>query len=466
MDTIIAINDFVNDIVWGIPIIILILGTGIFLTIRTGFVQFRHIGFVLKKTLGNAFSKEDKEKKEKLPGEITPFQAAMVSISAIVGSGNIAGVATAMVLGGPGALFWMVVAAFIGMATKFSEITLGVHYRKVNPDGSTTGGPMYYIETGLKSRWLGIVYAVLVIFVSFGISAIVDSNTMAAVMKEQFNVDPIWSGIVFAALTAVVVFGGVTRIGQVCEKLSPFMGGAYILAGLLIIILNITRVPGAIVEIFQGAFNPQAITGGAIGSVFISMRYGMARGMFSNEAGLGTTAMVHAGAKTKHAVEQGLWGPVEVFLDTVVLCTISALAIILSGLWKGGDLEGAALTMRAFDTLLPGKIGGYICLGAVLLFGYSCLVTFYVYVERAVEFIFKTDKLRLIVRVVWVAAVVFGAVATESFAWDLADTFNGIMIFPNLIALLLLSSQVGKLKKDYFDKELPLYYENKKATKG
>ncbi len=275
---------------------------------------------------------------------------------------------------------------------------------------------------------------------------------MAGAMYERFGVPHLASGLVCAALTAVVVFGGIKRIGSVCELLSPFMAGSYILAGLVIIFMNITEVPAAIALIVKSAFTPEGATGGAVGSIFVVIRYGFARGIFSNEAGVGTAAMVHSGAKVNHPIEQAVWGPVEVFLDTVLVCTISALTIVLSGLWQGGDLEGAALTMRAFDKMLPGEWGGLICLGAVLLFGYSCLISCYTYAERAAIYLFG-PKSRMPIRVMWVLTIVAGSMTTLGFAWDLADTFNGLMIIPNMIALILLHGQVVKLKKEYFTKE-------------
>lgn len=458
MDRIIEINDFINEIVWGVPIIILILGTGLFFTFKLGFVQFKDIGFLVKKTVGEAFQK-DKDKKG--PGDVTSFQAAMMSVSAIVGSGNIAGVATAILLGGPGALFWMIVAAIIGMATKFSEIALGIHYRKLNPDGSVSGGPMYYLAEGLGKRWMGILYSVLSIFVAFCISAVVDTNTMVSTLQESFNIPVLYSGLFFAALTGIVVFGGFSRIGRVSEVIAPFMGGAYILAGIVAIILNINLVPNAVIEIVRGAFDPAAITGGTVGSIFIAVRYGMARGMFSNEAGLGTGAMVHSGAKVEHPIEQAVWGPVEVFLDTLLVCSVSALVIVLSGLWETGEYFGANLTVQAFNSLIPG--GGYIAIGSVILFGFSCLITFYTYVERSVEFISGTNQYNKTIRIVWVLAIIFGAVARESFVWELADTFNGLMIIPNLIGLLVLHKIVVRLKNEYYEKELPIYKESKKS---
>jgi AGCS family alanine or glycine:cation symporter len=453
LDALIELNDTVNGIVWGWPIIVLIFFGGLYASIRCGFPQFRNVGFLFRQTLGKVFAKAKADKEKPAPGEISSFQAAMISVSAIVGSGNIAGVATAVVLGGPGALFWMWVAAFVGMASKFCEIALGIKYREIHPDGSVSGGAMYYIANGLGQKWLGVIFSILVVIVYFVIAAIVDTNTMALALEERFGIAPLTSGIAFALLTAVVIFGGIKRIGRVCEILSPFMAGGYILGGILIIILNITAVPAAISEIIKGAFTPAGVTGGAVGSMFVSIRYGFARGMFSNEAGMGTAAMVHSGAQVNDPIEQAVWGPVEVFLDTILVCSISGLTIVLSGLWSSGELEGAALTMGAFDKMLPGESGGLICLGAVLLFGYSCLISCYTYAERSAEYLFGS-KSKMVVRLFWIVFIVIGSNTTLGFAWDLADTFNGLMIIPNLIAVILLCGLVAKMKNDYYSKAM------------
>ncbi|MBR5669313.1 MAG: sodium:alanine symporter family protein, partial [Spirochaetales bacterium] len=329
MDFIVKVNDFVNGIVWGVPILVLILATGLYFTIRLGFFQFTHFGFLFRDTIVKAFKKKDEEKPAK--GELTSFQAAMTSVSAIVGSGNIAGVATAIVVGGPGALFWMIIAAIFGMASKFAEITLGIKYRKFNEDGTVRGGAMYYLADGLKQKWLGILFSILVIPFAFVISGIVDTNTIATTLFDEFRIPTIATGIFLAVVTGIIVFGGAKRVGYVCAVIAPFMGGAYLLAGLFIIILNIGQVPSAIGTIIKAAFNPSAATGGIIGSIFITMKMGVARGMYSNEAGLGTAAMVHSPAKVDTPSEQGVWGPIEVFLDTIVVCTITALAIVMSG---------------------------------------------------------------------------------------------------------------------------------------
>ena len=452
-EAIVNINGAINDFVWGVPCLVLLIGTGLYYTIRLGFMQFRHPVFLFKETVVKAFKKKDDA--NKAPGELTSFQAAMTSVGAIVGSGNIAGVATAIVVGGPGAVFWMLIAALIGMSTKFAEVTLGVKYREVREDGSVGGGAMYYLAKGLKQKWLGILFSILVIPYAFVISAVVDTNTIALAMEDQFTI-PTWvTGVVLAVAAGIIIFGGIKRIGRASEIIAPFMGGAYILAGLFVIILNLPQVPAALGQIIRGAFDPAAVTGGAIGSMFIAMRYGVARGIFSNEAGAGTAAMVHCGAQVDHPVEQGLWGAVEVFMDTVLVCLVSALTIVLSGLWDTG-LDGAVLTTRAFEVMLPGKIGAYICLGAIFLFGFSCLISFYTYAERAAVYIFG-GKSRFWVKLIWVGMISLGSQTTLGFAWDLADTINGLMIIPNLVGLLLLSGEVVKLKKEYFADRLPVH---------
>ena len=451
MDLIVKINGLINDFVWGVPCLLLLMGTGLYYTIRLGFMQFRNPGFLFRETVIKAFKKKDDP--SKASGDLTSFQAAMTSVGAIVGSGNIAGVATAIVVGGPGAVFWMILAAMIGMATKFAEVTLGVKYREVREDGTVGGGAMYYLAKGLKQKWLGILFSFLVIPYAFVISAVVDTNTIALAVQSEFAV-PTWiTGAVLAVVTGVIIFGGIKSIGKASAVIAPFMGGAYILAGLLVIILNIGQVPAAIGAILEGAFSPAGVTGGAVGSMFIAMRYGFARGIFSNEAGVGSAAMVHCGAKVDHPVEQGLWGAMEVFLDTVLVCSVTALTVVLSGLWSSGDIDGAVLTMAAFEKMLPGKIGSWICLGAIILFGFTCLISFYTYAERASVYVFGT-KSRFWIKLIWCFMIFLGSQTTLGFAWDLADTINGLMIIPNLVGLLLLSNEVIKLKNEYFGDRL------------
>jgi len=464
LDTISNINGTINDFVWGAPCIILIMGVGLWMTIALKGIQFRNWGFLIKNTYVKAFkeAKED-DKAGSSEGEITSFQAAMTSVSAVVGSGNIAGVATAIVSGGPGALFWMLVAALVGMATKFAEIGLGIKYREKLPDGTFAGGPMYYVAAGLHAPWLGKIVAILFLFFSIVIAAVVDTNTMAGALNEAFGLNPIVAGGIFAVLTAVVIFGGIKRIGEVCGLLSPFMAGAYLLCGLLVIVLNIGQVPAAIGLIIKAAFDPSAVFGGAAGiTVLTVMRYGMARGIFSNEAGVGSAAVTHSSAKVSCPGEQAIWGPLEVFVDTFIVCTVSGLTIVLSGLWDSGK-EGVALTMGAFDALLPGTWGKYVVLAASILFGYSCLITYYNYLEKGWINLTGTTKGKFVIRILWIAFIMVGSYSTLGLVWDLADTCNGLIIIPNLIALLIMTKEVIAIKDEYYGKAMPEYLAAKAA---
>lgn len=443
MEGIYKVNDFLNNIVWGPYMIALLVGTGIYLTIRFKFFQFTKFGHIISNTFGKAFKKGDGE------GDISSGQAGLTSIAAVVGTGNIAGVATAISLGGPGAVFWMWFAALFGMATKFTEITLGIKYRKKNKDGSYSGGPMYYIENGLNNKWMAVFFSIMVIITYFVVGAIVDTNTIVLSIEEQWGIDPLISGIIFSVLTGIVIFGGIKKIGEVCEKLTPIMGGIYIITGLIVIILNIKQVPTAFKLIFKNAFTPISATGGFAGAtVAQAMTMGTARGLFSNEAGVGGSPIIHSSAQVNHPVEQGIWGVTEVFFDTIIVCTITALTIIISGEWMTGT-QGVALTMRAFTKALGSNIGSYIVLMSAVLFGYSCLISVNYYCEVAGRYLFG-EKSVMPIRVLWVIFIVIGSVGGLEFVWDLADTANGLMAIPNLIAVILLSGQVLKLKKEYF----------------
>ena len=447
MDLITNINDTLNGIVWGPYMIALLVGTGIFLSIRLKFLQIKYFKFILKETLGKMFHKNVEGE-----GEISPGQAGLTAIAAVVGTGNIAGVATAIAIGGPGAIFWMWIAAFFGMATKFSEITLGIKYREKREDGSYAGGAMYYLTNGLKQKWMGIFFSVMVIVTYFIIGAVVDTNTIALSVQEQWGINPLYTGIFLAIITGIVVLGGIKRIGEVCEFLTPFMGGIYLIAGLAVIIINISDIPGAFGMIFSSAFRPIAATGGFAGATITRMiTIGTARGMFSNEAGMGSSPIIHSSAITDHPSRQGLWGVAEVFVDTMLVCTITGLAIIISGEWTTG-VSGAALTMRAFTKALPGNLGGYIVVISAMLFGYSCLISANYYCERAGEYLFGTKSI-IPIRILWLVFIVIGSVGGLEFVWALADTANGLMAIPNLIGLILLSGVVLKEKESFFSKQ-------------
>ena len=443
-----SINSAVNGIVWGPLIIILIIGTGTYLSIMTKFFSITKLGFILKNTLLKMFAKDDKGE-----GEVTAFQAVATALAATVGTGNIAGVATAIALGGPGAVFWMWLAAIMGMTTKFAEVVLAVNFREKTEDGRFVGGPMYYISNGLgKSwKWLAVIFATFGTLASFGIGCMVQSNSVALSAESTFGVPVLVTGIVLAILTAVVIVGGIKRIGAFTEKLVPFMAALYILGGLWLIISNAGKLPYAFSLIFGNAFTGTAAVGGFTGTVMMqAIRFGVARGIFTNEAGLGSAPIAHAAATTDHPVRQGLWGVFEVFTDTIVICSITALSILVTGVWESGE-SGAVLSAMAFDVGLPG-IGRYIVSVGLILFAYSTILGWEYYGERCLEYLAGTKPI-MAYRLIWVIAVVVGAIGGLGFMWDLADTLNGLMAFPNLIGVLMLSPVVFKLTKEFFTSE-------------
>ncbi|CCQ97077.1 Sodium/alanine symporter AgcS [[Clostridium] ultunense Esp] len=443
MDFFIRLNSMINDFVWGPIMLVLLVGTGVYLTVRTNFMSITKLGYILKNTLFKMFEKETAGE-----GEITAFQAVATALAATVGTGNIAGVATAIAIGGPGAIFWMWLSALFGMATKFAEVVLSIEYREKTEDGRFVGGPMYYIANGLKANWLAYIFAIFAAMAAFGIGNMVQSNSVAASLEVTFGVPKLATGIVLAVLAALVMFGGLKRIATVTERLVPFMAAFYILGGLVILIMNISNIPAAFGLIFRSAFSGSAAVGGFVGSTMaLAARMGVARGVFSNEAGLGSAPIAHAAATTDHPVRQGLWGVFEVFMDTLIICTITALSIIVTGVWNTGE-TGAALTTMAFDTSIP-VIGGYIVSVGILLFAFSTLLSWSYYGERSAEFIFG-PKVITPYRIIWIPFIVIGAVGGLETLWDIADTLNGLMAIPNLIGILGLSGVVIKLTKDFF----------------
>src|SRR5690554_4928647 len=445
MDFIMDFNSAVNSFVWGPPMLFLLVGTGVYLTIGTKFFSILKLGYVLRNTLLKIFSKDQAGE-----GEITPFQAVATALAATVGTGNIAGVATAIALGGPGAVFWMWVSAVFGMATKFGEVVLSINYREKTQDGRFVGGPMYYIANGLNLKWLATVFAVFGALAAFGIGNMVQSNSVAASLQESFNISPLVTGLVLAVLTALVILGGIKRIGSVTEKLVPGMAAIYILGAVFIIFMNGSHIPEAFGLIFGNAFTGTAAVGGFAGSTLaMAVRFGVARGVFSNEAGLGSGPIAHAASTTDDAVRQGLWGVCEVFMDTIVICTLTALAILVSGLWNTG-VTGAALTTQAFDEAILG--GGYIVSIGIMLFAFSTILGWSYYGERCAEYLFG-EKAIVPYRIIWIPFVVIGAIGGLEFIWDLADTMNGLMAIPNLVGILLLSGTVLRLTKEFFASE-------------
>ncbi|HQK54553.1 MAG TPA: sodium:alanine symporter family protein [Sedimentibacter sp.] len=448
METLMNINSAINSVVWGPVLLILVLGTGTYLSFMTGFFSITKIGYVLKNTLFKMFAKDDKGE-----GEVTAFQAVSTALAATVGTGNIAGVATAIALGGPGAVFWMWLAAVMGMTTKFAEVVLAVNYREKTEDGRFVGGPMYYITNGLgKSwKWLAVLFAFFGTFASFGIGCMVQSNSVALSAQSTFGIPVLATGIVLAILTAVVIVGGIKRIGAFTEKLVPFMAALYILGGLWLLISNAAKIPAAFAMIFSNAFTGTAAVGGFTGTVMMqAIRFGIARGIFTNEAGLGSAPIAHAAATTDHPVRQGLWGVFEVFTDTIVICSITALSILVTGVWETGE-SGAVLSAMAFDTGIP-VVGRFIVSIGLILFAYSTILGWEYYGERCLEYLAGTKPI-IAYRLLWVIAVVVGAIGGLEFMWDLADTLNGLMAFPNLVGVLILSPVVFKLTREFFAKE-------------
>ena len=451
------INNSVNAFIWGVPSMICIIGVGLLLTFRTKGLQFRRFGYILKHTLGTIF-----EKKEAAEGSLTPFQSVCTALAGTVGTGNIAGVAGAIALGGPGAVFWMWVSALLGMCTKFAEVTLAVHFRERNAKGDWVGGPMYYIKNGLSQKWqfLAVLYSVLGVLTVFGTGNATQVNTIVASIDSalfNFNVANensvgtinLGIGILIAALIALILIGGIKRIGNVAEKLVPFMALFYIALGLVLIVVKIDTLPSVFAAIFEGAFNPRSVTGGVVGSLFISMRRGVSRGIFSNEAGLGTGSIAHASADVAHPIQQGMWGVFEVFADTIVICTLTALSILCSGIdIDYGNAAGAELTISGFTSTFGGWISILLAV-ALCCFAFSTILGWGLYGSRCIEYLFGSKLVRLFV-VVYSLVAIIGATMDLGLLWSLADTFNGLMIIPNLIAVFLLSGTVIHLTKDYF----------------
>ena len=432
----------IDAFLWGVPLIVLLIGAGIILSVRTGFVQARHFGYIMKNTLGKMFEKGEVEE-----GAISPFQALSTALAATVGTGNIVGVSVAILGGGPGAVFWMWIAAFFGMCTKFSEVNLAVAYRVKTEDGYA-GGPMYYLDRGLKKPWLGKCFAFLAGVACFGIGCSVQSNAIAGTLKSSFNVPPLVTAVVITLAASVVIIGGIQSISKVTEKLVPFMAAFYIAGGLIIIISNAHMLPFAIRAIFVGAFNPSAVGGGVIGyTIMLAMRNGVSRGVFTNEAGLGSSPIAHATASTDHPTRQGIWGVTEVFLDTFVVCSITALVIITSGVLDEGITDASALVSTAFDMHLA--IGRYIVSLGLLLFAFSTILGWEYYGETSARYLLGR-KISTPYKLLYVIMIFVGCVMKLDLAWTVANILNALMAIPNLIGLIGLSGVVVALEKDFF----------------
>ena len=460
LETIEMINSAVSNFVWGVPAMVCILGVGLYLSLRTGFLQIRKFPYAIRTTLGRIF-----RKREASDGALTPFQAVCTALAATVGTGNIAGVAGAIAIGGPGAIFWMWVSALFGMCTKFSEVTLAVHFRERNEKGDLVGGPMYYIKNGLGKhwKWLGILFSAFGVLTVFGTGNATQVNTIttaidSALLNYQMVSDSsiktvnLVLGIVIAAVVAIVLLGGVKRIGSVTEKLVPFMALFYVILAVGVVVLNIKNVPGVLYSIVYGAFNPGAVTGGIVGGFFISIQKGVSRGIFSNEAGLGTGSIAHACADTQKPVKQGLFGIFEVFADTIVICTLTALVILCSGVPVNyGAAAGAELTILGFTSTYGNWVSIFTAV-AMCCFAFSTILGWGLYGARCIEFLFSEKVIKPFM-VVYALVSILGATIDLGLLWSIAETFNGLMSIPNLIALFMLSGTVVKLVKEYFENE-------------
>lgn len=460
LSTIENINNVVNNFIWGVPAMICIIGVGLYLSIRMGFIQIRKFTYAMKVTIGRIF-----RKREASDGALTPFQAVCTALAATVGTGNIAGVAGAIAIGGPGAVFWMWVSAMLGMCTKFSEVILAVHFREKNDKGELVGGPMYYIKNGLKKHWhwLAYLFSAFGVLTVFGTGNATQVNTItSAIDTALYNMNIIADenpstvstvnliiGIVLAVVIALILIGGIKRIGQVTEKLVPFMALVYIILAIGVVLLNAKNVPAVFASIFKGAFNPASVTGGAIGSFFMSMKKGVSRGIFSNEAGLGTGSIAHACADTRKPVKQGFFGIFEVFVDTIVICTLTALVILCSEVPVNyGSAAGAELTISGFTSTYGGWISIFTAV-AMCCFAFSTIIGWGLYGTRCIEFLFGS-KANKPFMVLYSLVAVVGATMDLGLMWGIAETFNGLMAIPNLIAVFLLSGVVVKLVKEYF----------------
>ena len=456
LEMVTLVNDKINDFVWGPIMLVLLVGTGVFLTFRTGWIQVRWFGYIMKNTVGSLFRKKGNQDHG---NNLSPFQAVTTALAGTVGTGNIAGVTGAIFIGGPGAVFWMWVSAFFGMCTKYAEIALALNFRNTDANGVHKGGPMYYIENGLGKnwKWLAVMFAILGGLASFGIGNIAQSSEIAGSLNGLFGLDPMISGIALTILVAVVVIGGVKRIGQVTSLLVPFMSVFYVAAGVVVILMRLTDIPGVFKAIFTSAFSFEAVGGGVFGyAIMIAMKNGFARGVFSNEAGLGSAPIAHAASSTQEPSEQAIWGIFEVFFDTIVICSITAFAVLLSGFALGEEAlnsyasKGAA-AVSAFNKILPGTLGGTVIQISLIFFALSTILSWSYYGERCWGYLSKDNKAVIaIYKVIFVLFCVVGATGSGDLMWSISDTLNGAMAIPNLVALLALSGAVSRLTKDYF----------------
>jgi alanine or glycine:cation symporter, AGCS family len=442
MEAITRINGWLNGMVWGPPMLILLVGSGLLLTVALAGVQFRHLGTSLREVLGKMTRHGGGE------GNVKPFAAVATALASTVGVGNIAGVGTALAIGGPGALFWLWVSGLLGMATKFAEILVAMHYRQKDERGIMRGGAMYTLRArGLP--WLGTVFALLTALAAFGIGNMVQANSVAHSLQESIGLSPTIVGVVLVVLSGVVILGGIKRIAVFAEVLVPFMAITYLAGGLAVILSNAGQIPHALGLVFQGAFSGTAATGDFAGAtIMLALRYGLARGLFSNEAGLGSAPLVHVTADTDHPARQGLYGIFEVFVDTILICSVTGLAILTTGAWESGQ-TGAALTMRAFQMGLPGNWGDIVVTVGLVLFAFSTLIGWSFYGETGIVYLLG-PRAALPYRLAWLVCIYLGAIGSLHEVWDVADTLNGLMAIPNLISVLICLPLIRRLAREFF----------------
>ncbi|SIT74062.1 alanine/glycine:cation symporter family protein [Edaphobacillus lindanitolerans] len=447
-----------TDFIWGVPLMVLLIGGGLFLTARLGFFQFRYFPHIVKQTFGKIFSKSEGD------GTLTPFQATTSALASTMGAANIVGVPVAIALGGPGAIFWMWLVALIGMGTKYSEVVLGIHYREKNKEGEYVGGPMYYIKKGLGWKKVAtfVAFALMIEIVA---STMVQSNSIATSMSGSFGLPPVATGICVALLVILITYGGIKTIGKVTEKLIPFMVVIYLLAALTVLVYNFKELPQAFMMIFEYAFRPMSAAGGFAGAgVAAAIRWGLARGLYSNEAGMGTAPIAHSAAMNNHPAKQGFWGVFEVIVDTLVVCTITAMVILTSGVWQTTSPDEASnMVTQAFIPVFGSSIAGTIVSATLFLFVITTVVVIIFYGEKQAEFLFGTGFSK-VMRFVYIAAILVGAIGGLQFIWQFLDLLLAAVVIPNVIAVLFLSGKVKEITKDYFTNLYPV--EKKKAAKG
>lgn len=450
MEWILLINGKINDIVWGPIMLSLLICTGLFLSIKTGFLQFGKFGYMMKNTLLSVFSSNQRQKDE---SGVSPFQAVATAMAGTIGTGSIAGLATAIVSGGPGAVFWMWISALLGMVTKYSEIVLSLSYREKNKKGEWVGGPMYYIKNGLNAKWLAGLFAIFAMIACLGTGNATQSNSISVALESTVGIRPWITGVVLTVLAAAVILGGMRRIASVNEKLVPFMAVFYVAASVIALIVNADKIPEAFALIFREAFNFKAAAGGVSGyGIMLAMHYGFSRGVFSNEAGLGSAPIAHAASSTKDPVKQGLWGMFEVFFTTIIICTFSALIILTTGIWEKGELSGSALSIASFNHILPG-VGGVVITLATIFFAMSTILGWAYYGEVSIGFLtHHSKKAVFIYRCAYVLFVFVGAVGSLDLIWSISETMNGLMAIPNLIGIIGLSKVIKKATKEHFNR--------------